>query len=83
MTAAAETLGRIRGDSLTRRAWRNLRRNRTVIFCFAVIALYVLTALLGYLGLLPDMQAGIGEKYEAPILTVAKLFGTDIFGPRS
>lgn len=82
MSAAAtlEQHHRERGDSLGRRAWRSLRRNRMVMTCFAVIALYVLVALLGYAGLLPDMQERIGDKYEAPSLSVAKIFGTDIFG---
>ena len=50
------------------------------MFCFAIIALYVALAGLGYLGLLPDMQERVGTKYEAPSLSFAKIFGTDIFG---
>jgi peptide/nickel transport system permease protein len=70
----------VHGDSLGRRAWRSLRRDRMVVACFVVVAAYVAVALLGYVGLLPDMQERVGEKYEAPSLAFAKLFGTDIFG---
>ena len=84
MSAVAEAPtaegGSVRGDSLGRRAWRTLRRDRMVMTCFAIIGLYVIVALLGYAGLLPDFQDRIGEKYEAPSLSVAKIFGTDIFG---
>ncbi len=76
----AEGMRSVRGDSLARRAWRSLRRDRMVMLCFAVISLYVIVALLGYSGLLPDMQERVGTKYEAPSLSFAKLFGTDIFG---
>jgi ABC-type dipeptide/oligopeptide/nickel transport system permease subunit len=80
VTLAGTLTGRVRGDSLGRRAWRSLRRNRMVMACFVVIALYVSLALLGYAGLLPDMQERVGDSYEAPSLSFAKLFGTDIFG---
>lgn len=78
--AAAEAPRAVTGDSLFRRAWRSLRRDRMVLVCFAVIGVYVLVALLGYLGLLPDMQARIGARYEPPSWSLAKVFGTDIFG---
>jgi len=78
--AAPDEATLARGDSLARRAWRTLKRDRTVMFCFAIIALYVALAGLGYLGLLPDMQERVGTKYEAPSLSFAKIFGTDIFG---
>jgi peptide/nickel transport system permease protein len=51
-----------------------------VVSCFVVIGIYTAIALLGYAGLLPDMQERVGEKYEGPSLSVAKMFGTDIFG---
>ena len=77
---AAKSIGSVRGDSLARRAWRTLRRDRLVMFCFVVIGIYVAVALIGYAGLLPDMQERVGAKYEAPSLSFARIFGTDIFG---
>jgi peptide/nickel transport system permease protein len=71
---------RRRGESLNRRALRSLLRNHTALACFAVIALYVAIALLGYAGLLPDFQERVGTSYEAPSLSLSRLFGTDIFG---
>ena len=38
----------VHGDSLGRRAWRSLRRDRMVVACFVVVAAYVAVALLGY-----------------------------------
>ena len=76
---AAEEVA-VRGDSLIRRAWRSLRRDRLAVISFAIIAFYVAVTLLGYAGLLPDMQERVGEKYEPPSLSFAKLLGTDIFG---
>jgi len=71
---------RERGESLGRRAARNLRRDRTAMVCFVVIAAYVGVALLGYTGLLPDFQERVGGSYEPPSLSFAKILGTDIFG---
>lgn len=69
-----------RGESLGRRALRTLRRDRTVVACFAVIAVYVTVALLGYVGLLPDFQTRVGDSYAPPSFDPALVFGTDIFG---
>ncbi len=69
-----------RGESLGRRAIRTLRRDRLAVACFAVIGLYVLVTVLGYAGALPDFQERVGEKYEPPSFTLAKILGTDIFG---
>jgi ABC-type dipeptide/oligopeptide/nickel transport system permease subunit len=84
VSAAAEQAPEVdslrRGDSLGRRALRTLLRDRTVVACFAVISLYVGVALLGYAGLLPDLQTRVGGSYEPPSLSLARLFGTDIFG---
>ena len=71
---------RKRGDSLGRRALRTLARDRIAVAGFAVVAGYVLIALLGYVGLLPDFQERVGGSYETPSWRVATLFGTDIFG---
>jgi peptide/nickel transport system permease protein len=69
-----------RGDSLARRALRTLARDRLIVACFAVIAVYLAIALLGYAGLLPDFQERVGESYEPPSLDAARILGTDIFG---
>ncbi len=71
---------RRRGESLGGRAIRTLRRDRLAVACFAVIGLYVLVTVLGYAGALPDFQERVGEKYEPPSFTLAKILGTDIFG---
>ena len=71
---------RERGESLGRRAAATLLRDRTAVLCFVVIGIYMTVALLGYAGLLPDFQDRVGESYEAPALSFAKIFGTDIFG---
>jgi ABC-type dipeptide/oligopeptide/nickel transport system permease subunit len=68
-------------NSLGRRALRQLLRRRQVVACFVIVALYLLVAVLGIVGLLPDYQERIGGAYEAPSLaTIASLLGTDIFG---
>ena len=77
---AAAPASRTRGDGLAMRALRGLARDRLVVTCFAVIALYLAIALLGYLGALPDFQQRVGESYEPPSLEPARLLGTDIFG---
>jgi peptide/nickel transport system permease protein len=51
-----------------------------VVFCFGVIVFYLLIALAGYLGLLPDFQERVGGSYEPPSWSFAKILGTDIFG---
>jgi ABC-type dipeptide/oligopeptide/nickel transport system permease subunit len=81
MSAAATALPEIpRGESLGRRALRLLKKNRIAVVCFGIVSLYVVTALLGWLGLLPDFQERVGESYDPPSLEFAKLLGTDIFG---
>lgn len=68
------------GESLGRRAFRLLQKNRTAVVCFFVVAVYVVTAVLGWLGLLPDFQERVGQSYDAPSLEFSKILGTDIFG---
>lgn len=68
------------GESGLRRAWRRLRRKKFVMLCFAVVFIYLFVTVLGYLGFLPDFQQRVGESYEAPSWSLAKLLGTDIFG---
>jgi ABC-type dipeptide/oligopeptide/nickel transport system permease subunit len=68
------------GVSLGQRALRKLMKKKFVLACFAVVLVYVLIALVGYLNLLPDYQQRIGGSYEAPSWGFAKILGTDIFG---
>lgn len=68
------------GDGLYRRAIRQLVQHKLVMICMGIIALYLLVALLGSFGLLPDYQVRVSDGYEAPSLSFAKLLGTDIFG---
>jgi ABC-type dipeptide/oligopeptide/nickel transport system permease subunit len=70
----------VRGESLGRRAVSTLLRDRTAVVCFTIVAVYVLIAVAGYLGLVPDFQERVGGSYEAPSLSFAKILGTDIFG---
>lgn len=70
----------IGGESLSRRAFRRLRRKKFVMLCFAVLAVYFTVTILGYFNLLPDFQQRVGESYEPPSLSFAKLLGTDLFG---
>ena len=85
MAEAAPTLStrrrsRERGDSLSRRAVATLLRNRAAVVCFAIVSVYVLVALCGYAGLLPDFQERVGAKYESPSWHLDRILGTDIFG---
>lgn len=68
------------GESLTQRAFKKLRKKKFVVFCFAIVLLYFLLAVLGYMGLLPDFQERVGGSYEPPSWELAKIMGTDIFG---
>jgi ABC-type dipeptide/oligopeptide/nickel transport system permease subunit len=69
-----------KGETLGGRALRILLKNRSAMISFGVVGVYILVAILGTLGLLPDFQERVGTSYEAPSLTFAKLLGTDIFG---
>jgi ABC-type dipeptide/oligopeptide/nickel transport system permease subunit len=48
--------------------------------CMIVVALYLLTAALGYLHMLPDDEAAIGGAQDPPSWHLATLLGTDILG---
>ncbi len=69
-----------RGETLGGRALRILLKTRTAVICFGVGGLDVASAILGYLGALPDFQERVGGSYEPPSLSFAKVLGTDIFG---
>jgi ABC-type dipeptide/oligopeptide/nickel transport system permease subunit len=79
-SATAPTSEIPRGEGLGQRAFRLLKKKRMAVVCFFIVAVYVLTAALGWLSLLPDFQERVGESYEAPSLELAKILGTDIFG---
>lgn len=69
------------GQSLWQRAWGKLTRRKFNLLCMAIIAGYVLIALLGFVDLLPDFQERVGGQYEPPSFkSLAMIFGTDIFG---
>ncbi len=81
MSASATALSTIpRGESLGQRAFRLLRRNRSAVFCFSIVSLYILVTALGWLNLLPDFQERVGGSYDAPSFEFSKILGTDIFG---
>lgn len=61
-------------------AAQKLSRQKLVVICLGIIAIYILVALLGGFNILPDYQTRVGAEYEAPSLTLAKLLGTDLFG---
>lgn len=70
----------IEPNSLWGRAVRQLSKSKLVIISFIIIGIYLSVALLGMIGWLPDYQTRIAEGYSTPQLSVAGLFGTDVFG---
>jgi len=68
------------GESPAKRALRRFRRQRQASLCLLVVCIYLGIAVAGALDLLPDFQARIGGSYETPSWSLAKIFGTDIFG---
>jgi peptide/nickel transport system permease protein len=68
-------------ETLSQRAWQRLKQSQLTILCFVVIAVYLLLALCGYAGLIPDFQQKVGDKFLAPSLAKPSLWlGTDVFG---
>ncbi|KAI9131740.1 ABC transporter permease [Acaryochloris sp. CCMEE 5410] len=61
-------------------AAQKLSRQKLVVVCLGIIAIYILVALLGGFNVLPDYQTRVGAEYEAPSFELAKLLGTDLFG---
>lgn len=61
-------------------AAQKLSRQKLVVICLGIIAIYILVAVLGGFNVLPDYQTRVGAEYEAPSLELAKLLGTDLFG---
>lgn len=78
---ADKTYSLPKGDTLGRRAWRRLKASNLNLVCFAIIAVYLLLAILGYTGLIPDFQQQVGPKFSPPQLDKPSLWlGTDVFG---
>lgn len=69
------------GDTLGRRAWRKIKKSPLTLVCIGIVFLYLLLALSGYLGIIPDFQKQIGEPFTPPSLSKPALwFGLDFFG---
>lgn len=77
----SQTLMNLKSESLGQRAWTRLKRSRLTMTCFGIIAFYLALAVLGHMGLVPDFQKKVGEKFLEPSLANPALWlGTDIFG---
>lgn len=70
------------GDTLVSRAWRRLKASRLTMLCMGIVGMYILLAIGGYAGLIPDFQEKVGEKFMKPQfgLSPALWLGTDLFG---
>jgi ABC-type dipeptide/oligopeptide/nickel transport system permease subunit len=75
-------MNREKAHSLWDRARRQLLKKKFALFCFGIVGVYLLVAILGWLNVLPDYQTRVvaSETYEPPALSFKLLFGTDIFG---
>lgn len=70
-----------KGDTLWARAFRRLKASPLTVFCFGIVGMYLLVAILGYMNLVPDFQVKVGEKYSPPVFGHPSLWlGTDVFG---
>ncbi len=68
-------------NSLGGRAVRRLRANKQAMLCLTVIVIYIIIALCGAVGLLPDSRNPVGEGSLPPSMTsFALLLGTDLLG---
>lgn len=70
----------VKSDSLGKRAVRQLLKRKLTVLCFVILGIYVLIALLGIVGLLPDYQTRVGEPYQPPSGSLPLILGTDVFG---
>lgn len=69
------------GDSLGKRAIRRLMSQKQVIASAIVLLSFLVIALFGYLGLLPDFQERIAGSYApAGFDSIGMILGTDLFG---
>ncbi len=71
-----------KGNSLTKDAWRRLRRDKFAMFCLSIVLGYALVAVLTRLGLVAGTWSEqVGKSYSPPSAGSWHLwFGTDIFG---
>lgn len=71
-----------KGRSLWQLGWMRLKRDKVAIFCFAIIAIYFVIAILSRLDLIgAPWDAKVGDSYGAPDPSSFKTFlGMDIFG---
>lgn len=68
-----------KGNSLWKDAWKRLCRDKIVVLCMIIIALYLLVALLAFIGVIgADWEKAVGESYQPP--SWKHWMGTDIFG---
>ncbi len=67
-------------NRILRKTFKVLCNKPQLLMCFVIVAFYIIIALAGFSDLLPDFQKRIGESYENPSISIAKIFGTDIFG---
>ncbi|MDQ3231826.1 MAG: ABC transporter permease, partial [Pseudobdellovibrionaceae bacterium] len=67
-------------ESPGKRAWNRFKRHKFTLICLGVLIGYVLIAVAGFLGLLPDFQERVGAGNETPSMSVARILGTDLFG---
>jgi ABC-type dipeptide/oligopeptide/nickel transport system permease subunit len=77
----SQTLMNLTSETLSQRAWQRLKQSRLTLVCFVVIAVYLLIAVFGFAGIVPDFQQKVGDKFLTPSLVKPALWlGTDIFG---
>lgn len=71
-----------KADTLASRAWRRLKESRLTMLCMGIVLLYVLLAVGGYVHVVPDFQAKVGDKFASPQfgLKPSLWLGTDMFG---
>src|SRR5262245_43132460 len=67
-------------DTLWHRAAERIRKRPLALFCFAIVAIYLVIATLGVFGLLPDYQERVAAPYQPPSASLALLLGSDVFG---
>jgi len=72
---------KIEENSLGGRAIRRLRSNRQAMACFAIIIIYLIIAILGFCGVLPDANTPVTETRTGPSFDAFALWlGTDLNG---
>jgi peptide/nickel transport system permease protein len=72
--------GAVRSRSAAREALAALWARPHTRGCLIVVALFLLAAIAGYAGLLPDAEAAVGGAQEPPGARLPLLLGTDLLG---